>query len=120
MSKPSSIEVRPPAAPREIASDPILCRIKDELSAIYGPRLSGVILFGSRARRENRPSSDIDILVLIREFERSRDRNDRLFQLSDEIFEETGLELNVFARDERELTRRTIFMHNVREEGVSL
>ena len=120
MNNGSSTDIRPPAGPREIASDPVLRRIKDELSAIYGSRLSAVILFGSRARRDNRRGSDIDILVLIREFDRSHDRNDGLFQLSDEIFEQTGLELNVLAKDERELTRRTIFMHNVREQGVRL
>lgn len=44
---------------------PLLARIKARLQAVYGDRLRGVILYGSEARGEATPDSDVDILVLL-------------------------------------------------------
>ena len=44
----------------------LLDRIKDCLQDAYGDRLQGVLLYGSEARGEAEPDSDIDILVLLR------------------------------------------------------
>ncbi len=44
----------------------MLTRIRDSLRAVHGERLRGVILFGSEARGEAGPDSDIDLLVLLR------------------------------------------------------
>lgn len=38
---------------------------KDALTAYYGKRLKGVILYGSLARGQSTSSSDIDLLVLL-------------------------------------------------------
>lgn len=38
---------------------------KGALEAYYGSRLKGVILYGSMARGESGPASDIDLLVLL-------------------------------------------------------
>lgn len=35
------------------------------LAAAFGPRLRGVLLFGSRARGSSRPDSDMDLMVLL-------------------------------------------------------
>jgi len=37
----------------------------DALRQMYGPRLERVILFGSHARGDARPDSDIDVLVVL-------------------------------------------------------
>ena len=42
----------------------LLKEIKTHLAAAYGDRLRGVVLYGSEARGDCRPDSDIDILVL--------------------------------------------------------
>lgn len=41
-----------------------MARIKSRLQAVYGDRLRGVVLYGSEARGEATPDSDIDIMVL--------------------------------------------------------
>jgi predicted nucleotidyltransferase len=49
----------------ERITNPILQKCKDVLSRYYGSRLKGVILYGSMARGEAGPASDIDLLVLL-------------------------------------------------------
>ena len=41
-------------------------QIRAQLEAVYGSRLEGIILYGSEARGEAGPDSDIDILVVLR------------------------------------------------------
>ncbi len=43
----------------------ILLRAKERLAEVYGDRLRGLILYGSEARGEAQPESDIDLLVLL-------------------------------------------------------
>jgi predicted nucleotidyltransferase len=43
----------------------IVRKCKEALSKYYGARLKGVILYGSNARGDAVPASDIDLLVLL-------------------------------------------------------
>jgi len=43
----------------------ILVKCKKTLAQTYGERLKGVILYGSMARKQAAPTSDIDLLVLL-------------------------------------------------------
>lgn len=43
----------------------LLRQIRIRLEAAHGPRLRGVLLYGSEARGQARPDSDIDLLVLL-------------------------------------------------------
>jgi uncharacterized protein len=43
----------------------IVQKCKESLSRYYGSRLEGVILYGSVARGEADPASDIDLLILL-------------------------------------------------------
>jgi predicted nucleotidyltransferase len=47
--------------PSEVAK-----RCKDILASHYGPKLEGLILYGSTARSQESAGSDIDLLVLLR------------------------------------------------------
>jgi predicted nucleotidyltransferase len=44
---------------------PILNELKRELQELYGDRLAYITLYGSQARNEATPDSDIDILVVL-------------------------------------------------------
>jgi uncharacterized protein len=46
-------------------SDSFLRTVKSLLGKAFGPRLRGVVLYGSEARGEASPDSDIDLLVLL-------------------------------------------------------
>ena len=43
----------------------LLKNIGSILGKVYGTRLRGVVLYGSEARGESEPDSDIDVLVLL-------------------------------------------------------
>jgi predicted nucleotidyltransferase len=45
--------------------DQILSQIRRRLAEVFGDRLKGVVLYGSEARGEAEPESDIDLMVLL-------------------------------------------------------
>jgi predicted nucleotidyltransferase len=45
----------------------LLDEMEEGLDHLYGERLQGVYLFGSRARGEAQPDSDVDILIVLDE-----------------------------------------------------
>lgn len=46
-------------------SEQVIQKCKEAITKEYGQRLKGVILYGSMARKESTPDSDIDLLVLL-------------------------------------------------------
>ena len=53
--------------PGEMIADSVVKEIKTRLAAVHGARLRGVVLYGSEARGDAGPESDIDVLVLLEE-----------------------------------------------------
>ncbi len=49
----------------QLTREQILKEIRARLEAKHGHRLRGVVLYGSEARGQSRPDSDIDLLVLL-------------------------------------------------------
>jgi uncharacterized protein len=49
----------------QLDTNTLLARIKSRLQAVYGDRFRGVVLYGSEARGEATPDSDVDILVML-------------------------------------------------------
>ena len=43
----------------------LLATIKSRLAPVFGNRLQGIVLYGSEARDESTPGSDVDVLVLL-------------------------------------------------------
>lgn len=48
-----------------MVNESVRSRIRAALTALYGTRLRGIVLYGSEARGEARPDSDIDLFVLL-------------------------------------------------------
>lgn len=97
----------------------LLAELRKGLERLYGERLVKVILFGSRARGDADPDSDIDVLVVLKgnvspwpEIERTGDL------AADILLEQGELVAFVFMSEEEFLKDRTPLLLNVRREGV--
>lgn len=51
----------------EIKIEELLAKLRRGLERLYGERLAGIYLFGSFARGEATPGSDVDILIVLDE-----------------------------------------------------
>ncbi len=97
----------------------LLSELKAGLEHIYGDRLKGVYLYGSYARGEQDGESDVDVLVVLDDFESYGAEVDRTSQLGASISLEYGVSvIEVFLRESEWLRGDTPFLLNVREEAI--
>jgi len=105
-----------PVAPKVATA---LAEYRRGLEALYGERLSRVILFGSRARGEARPDSDIDVVVVLRGDLDVGEEIERTSYLHQEICLEHELVVGPIFLSERDFQeRRSPLLGNIRREGI--
>ena len=97
-----------------------LQQLRMELESIYGPRLTGVILFGSQARGDAAPASDIDVLVVLDgDVEPGKE-----IARTGSVVAALSLKFNlviscIFISAERYSNEQTPLLLNIRNEGVA-
>lgn len=101
--------------------DEVLQQLKRELEALYGERLKGLYLFGSHARGDAEPDSDVDIAVVLDDYEAPVADIRRM----SEVFSRLSLEADVHlsrvpVRQPEWQERDTVFLRNVRREAVAV
>ena len=99
----------------------ILHRTKQFLASLYQEQLQGVILYGSQARQDAQPDSDIDLLVILNTLTSPYEEIDR----TGDFIADLCLEFDVvisrhFISAERYKTVKTPFLANVKREGISV
>ena len=94
----SDLGIRLRVEPADIAQpepDPIgiaiARRMRKGLSEIYGKRLRGVFLYGSRARGEQGPDSDVDILIVLDRVGPHGEELERTSKLASDVSLDTGV-----------------------------
>ena len=97
----------------------ILADLRTRFVALYGDRLAKLILYGSQARGDAKPDSDIDVLVVLKgavspgqEIERTGDIVSDVSLVHDTVIS------CVFVSEERYGSEWTPLFSNVRREGV--
>jgi uncharacterized protein len=99
----------------------ILSALQNRLTELYGDRLVQLILYGSQARGDSGPGSDLDVLVVL------AGQVDAGLEIArtGEIVADLSLSHDVviacvFMDKERFVQRQGPFLRNVRREGVVL
>jgi predicted nucleotidyltransferase len=97
----------------------ILAALRRELDRALGHQLAQVVLFGSRARGDARPDSDIDVLIVVRG---AVDHADLMRRTSEPVarvsLDNDVVVARVFASQSQYQTGQSAFLRNVRREGV--
>lgn len=98
---------------------PLVRRVKARLQALYGERLAGVYLYGSHARGEARPDSDVDVLVVLHGEVDVWREIDRLVEATYDLEREAEELISVHPVSTERFTRGDVSLHrNVRREGI--
>jgi uncharacterized protein len=101
--------------------DPLLSELKTGLIGLYGERLKRLYLYGSYARGDHDEESDLDILVVLDQFDSYAREVARTGQLASDLSLKHEITVStVFIREAHWLQGDTPFLSNVREEAISL
>lgn len=98
----------------------VMQRFRARLDALYGGRIERVVLFGSRARGDERDDSDFDVAVFLRDMDDRWSEIDRIVEIEDTLLHETGAVINALPFRAGAYDERTPLMHEIRREGVDL
>ena len=108
---------------KKAKTDPIIQHFLMELSPIR-PFLKEIILFGSRARGQEIPSSDYDILLVVDEKKHKQQVKNIAHEAAAniEITKKVDISLKIFPYDHYEKLSEygTPFIRNVQKEGIRL
>ena len=101
----------------------ILSEVKEEVLKLYGDKLERLILYGSYARNEQEPESDIDIMILVDEDEAAlRKYRDKMV----DIMTDLSLKYDTFISLTKETVSRNEYLDvlpyfkNVYNEGIEI
>ncbi len=98
----------------------LMGELRAGLQAIYGDRLKGVYLYGSYARGEADPESDLDVLVVLDRIDSYSDEVDRTGELGAELSLKYSVSISkVYVSEFSWLHGDTSFLSNVREEALA-
>ena len=99
----------------------LMKELKAGLVRIYGDKLKAVYLYGSYARGDYRPGSDVDVMILLKDYRNYWNEQKRISQLASDVSLEYDVTVSCIfikemqwknARDERPL------IYNIYKEGV--
>ena len=98
-------------------------KLVEGLKKLYGDNLSRLILYGSKARSDAEPDSDIDILVILKKMMHTRyDEISRIVDISSPICLENNILISAIPMEEKwiDTDYKTIFVNNVLNEGMPI
>jgi predicted nucleotidyltransferase len=99
------------------SSDPILIRFRAALANAYGGRLERAVLFGSRARGDERSDSDYDVAVFLRDFEGIAKEMRPIAEIETDILLDTGAVISALPLRAGSYREATALMAELRREG---
>ena len=105
--------------PKEIKT--LLEKLKSGLKQIYGEQFKAAYLFGSYARGDYDPDSDVDVLIVLSDFEKYGAELRRTSELIGNLSLAYGTTVSVvFSRQQEWQTDRLPLLLNIHAEGVAV
>ncbi|KYC42398.1 nucleotidyltransferase [Scytonema hofmannii PCC 7110] len=99
----------------------ILTELRSYLETLYHERLVQIILYGSQARGDARPDSDIDVLIVLREpVDFAAEIERASYFLTELCLKYNVLVTCAFVESERFQHENGGFFRNVRREGIAV
>ncbi|HBB32262.1 MAG TPA: nucleotidyltransferase [Cyanobacteria bacterium UBA8803] len=99
----------------------ILTKACQPIKKLYGEQLDKIVLFGSQARGDARPDSDIDILIVLKNHFDYSQESDRISVLIADLCLEYNVLIScAFATREQFQQHNSGFFRNIRREGVAI
>lgn len=97
----------------------ILGQLRQQLSQLYGSRLVKVVLYGSQARGDALPDSDVDVLVVLTGPVNPYEEIERTGEIVAGLSLEHNLVIScAYIPETRLLQDTSPFLRNVRREGI--
>ncbi len=108
-------------SPMNVTLSLILAHLKQELTDAYGDRLLHLTLFGSQARGDADPGSDIDVLVVLKPPVNPGEEIKRTGKAIADLSLHYDVVISCLFMDENHYqTRNGSLLRNIRKEGILL
>jgi len=99
----------------------ILTELQSCFKGLYGERLVQMVLYGSQARKDAEPGSDIDVLVILKGPVNPGDEIKRTGEtVADLSLKHNEVISCLFMDQERFMHRNGPLLRNIRREGIAL
>ncbi len=93
--------------------------LKEGLVRIYGERLKAVYLYGSYARGDYRSGSDVDVMILLKDYRNYWEEISRTSELMSNVSLEYDLLVSrIFMTEEKWKKSDTPLLRNIHQDGL--
>jgi len=95
-------------------------KVREDLERLYGERLRGVYLYGSAARDQLTPDSDIDIAIVLDKVKSAYEEIEYTGQLGSDVSLEYDTLVTFLFISEDDYNKGRFAIHrNIKEEGIA-
>ena len=97
----------------------ILAQLRSHFEQLYDSRLVTMVLYGSQARGDAHPDSDIDVLVVLKPPVQAGEEIDRTLQIVADLSLQNDVVISChFMNEERFTNYEGPLLRNIRREGI--
>ena len=106
---------------KPLLTDPVLIAFRDAVVAHFGDRLERIMLYGSRARGDNRADSDYDVAIFVRDLGNTWREFDPIAHVKLDLLDQYDADVNAHLFPDGSWRHPTsALMHEIRKEGIDL